>query len=77
MLQPYYNPLILMVGLFIFLFNPTNFYHRDGRYWMIGVLGKIILAPFFHVGFADFWLADQVVQISRIVFLLSGIMVGV
>ena len=50
-----------MVGLFIFLINPTNFYHRDGRYWMIGVLGKIILAPFFHVGFADFWLADQVV----------------
>jgi hypothetical protein len=49
-----------LIGSFLFLVNPTNTFQRDGRYWLIKILGKIVLAPFFHVGFADFWLADQV-----------------
>jgi len=46
----------------LFLFNPTPYFHRDARFWLLRVLGKIMLAPLFHVGFADFWLADQVIE---------------
>ena len=26
---------------------------------MLRVIGRIVCAPFFYVGFADFWVADQ------------------
>ena len=70
--QAYYNPLVLSVGMAAFLINPTNYFHRDARFWLLKVLGKIVLAPFFRVGFADFWLADQV---SEIVFITRNIFV--
>ncbi|KAF8788492.1 Xenotropic and polytropic retrovirus receptor like protein [Argiope bruennichi] len=55
----YANPLLLVVLLFAFLFNPTRTLQHHARFWLLRVLGRIIAAPFFHVGFADFWLADQ------------------
>ncbi|XP_023221206.1 xenotropic and polytropic retrovirus receptor 1-like [Centruroides sculpturatus] len=55
----YANPLILVVVMLVFLFNPTRTMRYQARFWLLKVLGKVIAAPFFHVGFADFWLADQ------------------
>ncbi|GFS55909.1 xenotropic and polytropic retrovirus receptor 1 [Trichonephila inaurata madagascariensis] len=55
----YANPLMLVVLLLAFLFNPTRTLRHHARFWLLRVLGRIIAAPFFHVGFADFWLADQ------------------
>ncbi|CAD7077330.1 unnamed protein product [Hermetia illucens] len=58
-IPPYANPLALMVIMIAFLINPLKMFHHDARFWLLRVCGRIFAAPFFHVGFADFWLADQ------------------
>jgi len=45
--------------LALFLFNPTKTLRHEARFWTLRVLGRVFCAPFFYVGFADFWLADQ------------------
>ena len=55
----YANPLALVVIMVVFMFNPTKTFRHEARFWMLRVLGRIICAPFFYVGFADFWVADQ------------------
>jgi hypothetical protein len=58
--QAYYNPLALVVIMATFLLNPTKTFKHEARFWLLRVLSRIVLAPFFYVGFADFWVADQV-----------------
>lgn len=58
-IPPYVNPLALTVLMFIFLLNPFKVFRHDARFWLLRISGRMIAAPFFHVGFADFWLADQ------------------
>ncbi|XP_050311951.1 LOW QUALITY PROTEIN: xenotropic and polytropic retrovirus receptor 1-like [Anthonomus grandis grandis] len=53
------HPLALIVLMVMFVFNPTKTFRHEARFWALRVLGKVILAPFFYVTFADFWLADQ------------------
>lgn len=53
------SPVILYSLMLLFLFNPTKTLRHEARFWTIRVVGRIILAPFFYVGFADFWVADQ------------------
>jgi len=55
----YVNPLALAVTMFLFLVNPTKTFVHEARFWFLRTLGRAFCAPFFHVGFADFWLADQ------------------
>merc|ERR1719427_191010 len=55
----YANPLFLFIITTIFLFNPTRTFKHEARFWFLKVAQRIILAPFFSVSFADFWLADQ------------------
>lgn len=50
---------LLYTLLALFLFNPTKTLRYEARFWALRVLGRIFCAPFFYVGFADFWLADQ------------------
>ncbi|XP_033105651.1 xenotropic and polytropic retrovirus receptor 1 homolog [Anneissia japonica] len=58
-IPPYVNPLLLVTFLAVFLINPFPILYFKARVWLLRVLLRIILAPFFPVGFADFWLADQ------------------
>ncbi|XP_067012139.2 solute carrier family 53 member 1 [Anabrus simplex] len=58
-IPPYINPLALTGIMLVFLFNPVHTFRYEARFWSLRVLGRILAAPFFHVGFADFWLADQ------------------
>lgn len=58
-IPPYVNPLSLIIIMVVFLVNPVRTFRYEARLWTMKVLGRIIAAPFFHVGFADFWLADQ------------------
>uniref|UniRef100_V9I692 Xenotropic and polytropic retrovirus receptor 1 n=1 Tax=Apis cerana TaxID=7461 RepID=V9I692_APICE len=51
--------MLLYILLALFLFNPTKTLRYEARFWALRVLGRIFCAPFFYVGFADFWLADQ------------------
>uniref|UniRef100_T1JMQ6 Xenotropic and polytropic retrovirus receptor 1 n=1 Tax=Strigamia maritima TaxID=126957 RepID=T1JMQ6_STRMM len=58
-IPPYANPLALLCIMVAFLLNPTRTFRHDARFWLIRRFFRIITAPFFYVGFADFWLADQ------------------
>ncbi|RZF47136.1 hypothetical protein LSTR_LSTR005214 [Laodelphax striatellus] len=60
---PYVNPLALLLIMAMFLFNPTKTCRHEARFWVLRVLLKIIASPFFYVGFADFWLADQLTSL--------------
>ncbi|XP_016981390.1 xenotropic and polytropic retrovirus receptor 1 [Drosophila rhopaloa] len=55
----YAAPLCLYTLMAAFLLNPTKTFHHEARYWALRVLGRVIMAPFCFVNFADFWLADQ------------------
>ena len=48
----------------IFMLNPTRTFRHEARFWLIKVLFRIVCAPFFYVGFADFWIADQLNSLS-------------
>ncbi|KAF3426275.1 hypothetical protein E2986_07244 [Frieseomelitta varia] len=58
-IPPFVQPMLLYTLLALFLFNPTKTLRYEARFWALRVLGRIFCAPFFYVGFADFWLADQ------------------
>ncbi|XP_017778007.1 PREDICTED: xenotropic and polytropic retrovirus receptor 1 isoform X1 [Nicrophorus vespilloides] len=58
-IPPYVNPLSLTVIMLLFLVNPLKVFRYDARYWFLKICVRMIGAPFFHVNFADFWLADQ------------------
>lgn len=55
----YVNPLGLVLIMAGFLLNPLKMFRHEARFWFLRLCGRMIAAPFFHVGFADFWLADQ------------------
>ncbi|XP_074035050.1 P[[i]]-sensitive XPR1 orthologue isoform X2 [Leptinotarsa decemlineata] len=55
----YVNPLILLIIMLAFIFNPTKTFMYEARFWALKVIGKAFMAPFFYVSFADFWVADQ------------------
>lgn len=58
-IPPYVNPISLCCIMGIFLLNPFKVFRHEARFWLLRITGRLISAPFFHVGFADFWLADQ------------------
>ena len=31
----------------------------EARFWLLKIMWRIFTAPFYYVGFADFWIADQ------------------
>lgn len=62
-IPPYVNPLALLTIMILFLFNPTKTFRHEARFWVLHVIMRIVLAPFFYVGFADFWLADQLTSL--------------
>ncbi|XP_046683114.1 xenotropic and polytropic retrovirus receptor 1-like isoform X2 [Homalodisca vitripennis] len=62
-IPPYVNPLALITIMVLFLFNPTKTFRHEARYWVLRVLMRIVASPFFYVGFADFWLADQLTSL--------------
>ncbi|KAJ8957079.1 hypothetical protein NQ318_007292 [Aromia moschata] len=58
-IPPYVNPLGLVLIILAFLINPFKVFRHDARFWFLRICGRMFAAPFFHVGFADFWLGDQ------------------
>ncbi|KAG8222647.1 hypothetical protein J437_LFUL003769 [Ladona fulva] len=58
-IPPYANPLVLILIMVIFLINPFHTFRHGARFWVLRVMGRIVMAPLFYVGFADFWVADQ------------------
>lgn len=58
-IPPYVNPIILNILMLAFILNPTKTFRYEARFWALKILGKALMAPFFYVNFADFWVADQ------------------
>lgn len=55
----YIGPLLLVLFYLLYLLNPLRCAHYKARRWLLRILKRIFLAPFYSVSFADFWLADQ------------------
>lgn len=58
-LPPMAMPLAMAALLLLLLVNPIKVFYFRARMWLLRILFRIFTAPFHHVGFADFWLADQ------------------
>ncbi|KAA0194561.1 hypothetical protein HAZT_HAZT005140 [Hyalella azteca] len=67
-IPPYSVPISLVFFMMAFLFNPSHTFHHEARFWLIRKLGRVIVAPFAFVQFADFWLGDQ---LNTLVFALK------
>ncbi|XP_050331542.1 xenotropic and polytropic retrovirus receptor 1 homolog [Bactrocera neohumeralis] len=52
-------PLTLLITMVALLINPLPIMNYSARKWFLKVMGRVMCAPFFHVGFAEFWLGDQ------------------
>jgi len=63
--DPFVMPISLVVIMMVFMFNPTKTLKHDARFWSLKVIFRIFSAPFFYVGFADFWLADQMNSLAQ------------
>ncbi|XP_038063830.1 xenotropic and polytropic retrovirus receptor 1 homolog [Patiria miniata] len=62
----YISPLILAGFMLAFLLNPTKTMNHRARFWLLRILAHILVAPFHAVGFADFWLADQLNSLTTV-----------
>ncbi|KAI4492046.1 hypothetical protein M0802_010171 [Mischocyttarus mexicanus] len=58
-IPPYVNPLVLVCIMMAFFLNPLRIFHHEARFWLIKIIGRVLVSPFAYVNFADFWLADQ------------------
>uniref|UniRef100_A0A8C6R8M1 Solute carrier family 53 member 1 n=1 Tax=Nannospalax galili TaxID=1026970 RepID=A0A8C6R8M1_NANGA len=62
----YVYPVALYGFMVFFLINPTKTFYYKSRFWLLKLLFRVFTAPFHKVGFADFWLADQLNSLSVI-----------
>ena len=62
----YASPLSLISIMILFFINPTRTLMSDARFWLLKLIGRIFAAPFFYVGFADFWIADQLNSLATV-----------
>lgn len=53
------SPLSLMSVMLVFMLNPSKSVMSEARFWLLKIMWRIFTAPFYYVGFADFWIADQ------------------
>ncbi|EDW82856.1 uncharacterized protein Dwil_GK10223 [Drosophila willistoni] len=57
--DPFVFPLALILIFLLLLINPLPILNWPARWWTIRLVGRVIAAPFYYVGFADFWMGDQ------------------
>ncbi len=63
------HPVMLYGLLFLFFFFPSRKYlFGDIRFWLMGTLTRITLAPLYKVPFTDFWMGDQLTSIADTLF---------
>ncbi|KAH8262112.1 hypothetical protein KR038_010429 [Drosophila bunnanda] len=57
--DPFIFPLVLILILAGLLLMPLPILNLKARWWTIKLLGRVVTAPLHYVGFADFWMGDQ------------------
>lgn len=65
-LPMFVSPLALVTICLLLILNPFRVFYYKARFWLLKVLFRIVTAPFHHVGFADFWLADQLNSLNGV-----------
>lgn len=65
---PFIQPLGFVTLILLFLLNPTPTLYHHARFWFLKILGRVACAPFYRVGFADFWMGDQLTSLELIFF---------
>ncbi|XP_001356122.3 xenotropic and polytropic retrovirus receptor 1 homolog [Drosophila pseudoobscura] len=55
----YILPLIYMALMAVMFLNPIRIMNFPLRLWLLKLFGRVLAAPFFYVGFGDFWVGDQ------------------
>ncbi|XP_056395429.1 xenotropic and polytropic retrovirus receptor 1 homolog isoform X3 [Hyla sarda] len=60
------NPLAFYSFLLLLLLNPTKTFYYKSRMWLLKLMYKVATAPLHRVGFADFWLADQLNSLTPV-----------
>ncbi|XP_028407700.1 xenotropic and polytropic retrovirus receptor 1 homolog [Dendronephthya gigantea] len=58
-IYPFTPPLVMAIIILAFTLNPFKCGFYGARWWLLKIVYRVITAPFHSVGFADFWLADQ------------------
>eukprot|EP01028_Stygiella_incarcerata_P000220 TRINITY_DN10300_c0_g1_i1.p1 TRINITY_DN10300_c0_g1~~TRINITY_DN10300_c0_g1_i1.p1 ORF type:complete len:747 (+),score=138.83 TRINITY_DN10300_c0_g1_i1:119-2359(+) len=74
MMESFWYPIIMSALFFLIVLVPHPFFFASSRIWLLRVIGRILLAPFFQVRFADFFFADIMTSITRFLFDLQYIM---
>jgi hypothetical protein len=62
------QPLCLVIFLIGFLLNPFPIFYKNSRLWFLRKLFRVFFSPFYHVGFTDFWLGDQLCSLELVFF---------
>ncbi|EDW30512.1 GL26825 [Drosophila persimilis] len=57
--DPFVFPLALILIMLLLLVVPLPIMNWPARWWTIKLLGRVMSAPMHYVGFADFWMGDQ------------------
>ncbi|XP_030568571.1 xenotropic and polytropic retrovirus receptor 1 isoform X2 [Drosophila novamexicana] len=57
--DPFVFPLALTLIMIMLLINPLPIMNWPARWWTMRLVGRVITAPLHYVGFADFWMGDQ------------------
>ncbi|BFF93607.1 xenotropic and polytropic retrovirus receptor 1 homolog [Drosophila madeirensis] len=61
----YILPLIYMTVIAVLFLNPIRLLNYPFRIWLMKLFGRVMAAPFFYVGFADFWMGDQMTSMVQ------------
>ncbi|SPP86771.1 xenotropic and polytropic retrovirus receptor 1 isoform X2 [Drosophila guanche] len=57
--DPFVFPLALILIMLLLLVIPLPIMNWPARWWTMRLLGRVMTAPLHYVGFADFWMGDQ------------------
>lgn len=66
--NPFAQPLVLVLFYVAFLINPLRILYYRSRLWFLKNIGRVFLAPFYHVDFTGFWLGDQLISLDVVFF---------
>ncbi|XP_017854120.2 xenotropic and polytropic retrovirus receptor 1 homolog [Drosophila busckii] len=64
--EPYHFPSLAIVVPILLLINPLCIMKFKARMLILKKFGRIFAAPFFHVNFSDFWIAEQFISLVQI-----------
>ncbi|EDV99410.1 GH13040 [Drosophila grimshawi] len=63
--DPLYFPLVGLLVPLALLINPIRILNYSARMWVLRSFGRILVAPFCYVSFADFFVADQMISLVQ------------